>query len=253
MQSHRERRAAALEAIAHALLELAAVEREPDAFRNSKEVLIDRRNCEAELGLTPGSFVAAAGRDFPAFRVSRRLTATKEDVLAWLKSRKTSPKSARVIVPPKKPDDPDEFLKKVHARFVSRVGRPMTDQELERADIWIDAGRSIAKMTNRDYTDTPDDIAAHVVKKIGEEPSYYRDWRSFGLDPARMEQDAEELRVRLHRDHPEWSWRERQQAIGEMWSAITEPFYEARRKARAEARAARKAEKIRRGELGLKQ
>jgi hypothetical protein len=252
MLPRHERRAAALEAIARALLELAALERETDAPAPSKEILIDRRTCDAELGLTPASFVAAAGRDFPAFRVSRRLTATREDVLAWLKSRKIEPKSVRVIVPPKKPDDPDEFLKKVHARFASHVGRAMTDQELERADIWIDAGRSIAKMTNRAYTDTPDDIAAHVAKKIGEEPSYYTDWRSFGLDPAKMERDAEDLRVRLHQEHPEWTWRERQQAIGEMWSAVTEPLYETRRKVRAEGRAARKAEKVRRGELGLK-
>ena len=81
------------------------------------------------------------------------------------------------------------------------------------------------------------------MKKIGEEPSYYSDWRSFGHDPSKMERDAEELRIRLHREHPEWTWRERQQAVGEMWSAVTQPLYEARLKARAEARAARKAEK----------
>jgi hypothetical protein len=50
MTTRRERRAAALEAIAHALLELAAVEREPEETTSPSETLIDRRNCERELG-----------------------------------------------------------------------------------------------------------------------------------------------------------------------------------------------------------
>lgn len=255
MLSRRERRATALEAIAHALLELAAVEREPEDVATPKEVLIDRRNCDRELGLTPRAFAAAAGRDFPAFRVSKRLTATKEDVLAWLKSRTVEPKpkavsSMAVAVP--KEDDRDTLLKKVRARFVAHMGRPMTDQELSDADMCIDVGHSFAKMTGGDYKDTPDDVARRVIEKIGREPIYYRDWRSFGLDPAKMERDAEDLRERLHREHPDWTWREREQAVHEMWSITTEPLYEARRKARADARAARKAEKVRRGELGLK-
>jgi hypothetical protein len=95
MLPRQERRAAALEAIAHALLELAAVEREAEDAAVPKSVLIDRRNCDRELGLTPRAFAAAAGRDFAAFRVSKRLTAMKEDVLAWLKSRKVEPKQNR--------------------------------------------------------------------------------------------------------------------------------------------------------------
>jgi hypothetical protein len=253
MLSRQDRRAAALEAIAHALLELAAVEREPEDPVTPKEILIDHRNCEAELGLAPRAFTAAAARgDFPAFRVSKRQTATKEDVLSWLKSRKVEPKPGRVREVPKKADDPDAFLKQVHGRFVARLDRPMTDHELSNADTCIEVGHAFAKMTNRDFTDTPDAVAARVIDKIGQEPVYYKDWRSFGLDPAKMERDAEDLRVKLHAEHPEWTWRERQRAVDGMWSAVTEPLYEARRKARAEARAAKKAEKARRGELGLK-
>jgi hypothetical protein len=92
MTTQGERRAAALEAIAHALLDLAALEREPEESAPS-EVLIDRRNCEKELGLRPRTFLAAASdRDFPAFLVARRVTATKADVFAWLKTRRFEPK-----------------------------------------------------------------------------------------------------------------------------------------------------------------
>lgn len=255
MLSRHERRAAALEAIAHALLELAAVEREPEEVRSAREVLVDRRNCNEELGLTPRAFAAAAGRDFPAFRVSKRLTATKEDVLAWLKSRRVDAKPKAMpttAVPVPKADDRETILKKVHDHFVALTGRPMTDRELSDSDMCIDVGLMYAKMTGGAHKDTPDDVARRVIEKIGQEPAYYRDWRSFGLDPAKMERDAEDLRERLQREQPEWTWREREQAIHEMWSTVTEPLYEARRKARAEARAAKKAEKVRRGQLGLK-
>ena len=251
MPSRHERRAAALEAIAHALLELAAVEREPEEAAPT-EVLLDRRNCEKELGLTPRAFAAAAGRDFPAFRVSKRLTATKADVLVWLKTRKVEPKPARVSAPPPKESDRDSFLRQVHARFVVRVGRSMTDQELADADMWIDVGQTFAKMTGHATTETPDGVAARVQEKIGEEPLHYKDWRSFGLDPAELEKQAADLREKLHREHPDWGWRERQRAVDDMLAAITEPLYEARRKARADARAAKKAERIRLGQLGLR-
>jgi hypothetical protein len=114
-----ERRAAALEAIGRALLELAAIEREP-AERLAHEILVDRRNCETEVGLRPSAFAAAAGRDFPAFRVSRRLTASKADVLAWLKSRTVEGKAPRVYAPSSPtvsaqaptPMDHDAFLRR---------------------------------------------------------------------------------------------------------------------------------------------
>ena len=67
-----------------------------------------------------------------------------------------------------------------------------------------------------------------------------------------MERDAEDLRERLRVEHPEWGWRERQRAVEDMLDAITGPLYEARRKARAEARATRKLEKAKLGQLGLK-
>lgn len=53
MTSRHERKAAALEAIADALLELAAVEREPDEAVSPSETPIDRRNCGEMLGLSP--------------------------------------------------------------------------------------------------------------------------------------------------------------------------------------------------------
>src|ERR1700722_5327563 len=139
MTTRRERRAAALEAIAQALLELAAVERDPEETTSPSEILIDRRNCEKELGITPHAFVAAAGRDFPAFRVSKRLTATKADVLAWLKTRKVERKAPHPREDPKAPD-PDALLRVINARFVKRIGRPMTDQELSDAEFSIDVG-----------------------------------------------------------------------------------------------------------------
>ena len=251
MISRHERRAAALEAIANALLELAAVEREPDESSPS-EVLVDRRNSAKELGLSPSAFTAAAGRDFPAFRVSKRLTATKADVLAWLKTRKVSPKPHPAKPAPTKESDRDAFLKQVHTRFVARVGRSMTDQELSDADMWIDAGESLATLTGRVVKETPDAVAARIEQRIGKEPERYKDWRSFGLDPADLERQARDLRERLHREHPDWGWRERERAVDKLLGDITEPFYEARRKERADSRAARKAERIRLGQLGLK-
>jgi hypothetical protein len=239
MLSQRERRAAALEAIGNALLELAAVERASEEVPET-EVLIDRRNCRKELGLPAGAFIAAAGREFPAFRVSRKTTATKADVLAWLKTRRFTP----APTPPKAPlasdSEPDAFLKAVDACFVARVGRAMTDDELNQADMWIDAGRSISHQLNRAYTDTPDEVAARVESKIGKERPRHADWRSLGLDVADMERKAEELRERLHAEHPEWTWRERINAIYAMWSETTEPLTEARRAARKAARDARK-------------
>lgn len=252
MPSRHERRAAALEAIAHALLELAALEREPVESTSPKELLIDHRNCEAELGLARRAFTAAAARgDFPAFRVSKRQTATKDDVLAWLKSRKVEPK---VKTPPERaaPSELDAFLKAVETRFRSRVGRSMTDRELETADVCISVDESIAKMTKREAEKNPDDIARRVEEKIGTEPAYYRHWRSLGIDPTDMERRAEDLRLRLHLDHPEMGWRERMNAIHSMWGEISEPLSEAKRAQRAATRSAKKAERARKGQLGLK-
>jgi hypothetical protein len=251
MTAHRERRATALEAIAHALLELAALEREPEEATSPGETLIDRRNCEKELGITAHAFVAAAGRDFPAFRVSKRLTATKADVLGWLKTRKVERKAPRAIDLPK-PDDPDAVLKRVNARFTKRAGRPMTDQELSDAEFTIDTGRSFAKQFGREYTDTPDDVAAKIAGKIDEEPFRHRYWRELGLEPDNMEGKARDLRTKLYAEHPDWDWRRRQKAIEDMWGSIDEPLSEARRKARAEKRAAKKLERAKAGHLGLK-
>jgi hypothetical protein len=251
MTTRRERRAGALEAIAQALLELAAVEREPEETTSPSETLIDRRNCERELGITPHAFVAAAGRDFPAFRVSKRLTATKADVLDWLKTRKVERKAPRAKEDPK-PADPDALLKVVNACFIVRVGRPMSDQELSDAEFSIDGDRSFAKQFGRDYTDTPDDVAAKVAGKIGQEPFRHGYWRKLGLDPDDMESKASDLRAKLNTEHPDRDWRQRQRAIEEMWGAIDEPLSEARRKARAEKRAAKKLERAKAGQLGLK-
>jgi hypothetical protein len=251
MTTRRERRAAALEAIAHALLELAAVEREPEETTSPIETLIDRRNCEKELGVTPHAFVAAAGRNFPAFRVSKRLTATKGDVLGWLKTRKVEREASRANEDPK-PADPDALLKVVNARFVARVKRPMTDQELSDAEFAIGVGRSYAKQFGGDYKDTPDDVAAKIAGKIGQEPFRHRYWRELGLDADDMESRASHLRTKLYAEHPDWDWRQRQQTVEEMWGAIDEPLSEARRKARAEKRAAKKVERAKAGQLGLK-
>jgi hypothetical protein len=250
MTPQRERRAAALEAIGNAILELAAVEREADEPAPA-DVFIDRRNCEKEVRLSPRAFADAAGRHFPAFRVSRRRTATKVDVLTWLRSREVEPKVSR---PPltTPPPDPDAFLKSVHARFVARVSRAMTDHELNQADICVQVGRSISARVGREYTDTADDVAARVESKIGAEPVSHADWRSLGLDPTVMEADAEQLRRRLHEEHPEMGWRERVQAVAEMWDARTAPLSEARQAERAASRAAKKAERARLGQLGLK-
>jgi hypothetical protein len=247
MKLRSERRAAALEAIAHALMDLAAVEREPDEAMSPIETLIDRRNCERELGITSHAFVAAAGRHFTAFRVSKRLTATKADVLAWRKTRKVEPKVHRPAVTPR-PPDPDTFLKAVHARFVSRVRRPMTDQELSDAELWIDVGRGTAKQTGHQYADTPDDI----VGKFDQEPFRHGYWRSYGLDSNDMDRKGSELREKIHVEHPDWDWRQRQHAVEEMWSAITGPLSEARQKARTEKRAAKNAERAKAGQLGLR-
>jgi hypothetical protein len=232
-------------------MELAALEREPDETTGPSETLIDRRNCEKELGITPHAFVAAAGRNFPAFRVSRRLTATKADLLVWMKTRKVEAKPQR-SAPAPKPPEPDPFLKAANARFVARVGRPMTDEELSDAEIWIDAERSYAKQTGHEPTDAPDDIAARMERKLSEEPFRHRDWRSYGLDPDDMDRKASALREKLYAEHPDWDWRQRQRAVDEMWRAITEPLSEARRKAGAEKRAAKKTERAKAGQLGLR-
>jgi hypothetical protein len=246
MIPQRERRAAALEAIAHALLELAAVEREPEETCPS-ETVIDRRNCEEVLGLTPHAFVAAAGRDFSAFRVSKRLTASKADVLAWLKTRRVEPKPPRSKNARELPD-PDAFLKAVNARFRVRIGRDMTDQELHQADLKIVVAREYDKLTGASRKIEPDEVAAAVQDKIGKEPASHADWRSLGLDPAVLEQDAEKLRQQLFESHPEMTWRERVEAVYEMWGATTEPLYESRRKARAAKRATKKLERAKAGE-----
>jgi hypothetical protein len=252
MRSQRERRAAAFEAIAQSLLELAAIEREPEE-RPASEILIDRRNCESKLGLSPRAFGDAAGRDFPAYRVSRRLTATKADVLAWIKSRPVPTKGSRPPAATSRPtEDPDAMLKAVNARFVTRVGRPMTDLELHQAELKIEVGRDYAKLTGKPYIDTADDVAAKMQKKIGEESFFHREWRSLGLDAAAMERDAEALRQELYEKHPEMDWRARNEAVFEMWGKITEPLSEAQRAARAEKRAAKKAERAKLGQLGLR-
>jgi hypothetical protein len=262
MTSPCERRAAALEAIGHALLELAALEREPEESAPT-EVLINRRNCVKELGLAPGAFLEAAGTAFPAFRISRTVTATKADVLAWLKSRQVAPKVPREkpAVSSPSPADPDEFLKLVHDRFVAREGRPMTDDELDLADTWadigrklraeIEAGRLVSRLPGGGKTDTPDDIAARGVKsKIGQELPRHANWRSLGLDPADMERRADELRRQLIEQSPEMNWRQRVNAVWEMWGTITEPLEQARKAERAAARAARKAQKAAAGLKG---
>jgi hypothetical protein len=120
------------------------------------------------------------------------------------------------------------------------------------ADTCISVGRHYAAMAGRDYTDTADDFACRVQGKIGTEPAYYRNWRSLGLDPADMERRAEELRVRLHQEHPEMGWRERMHAVYKMWDEIDAPLSEAKRAKRAAARAAKKAEQAKNGQLGLK-
>lgn len=246
MSSQRERRAAALEAIGKALLELAAIERASEEVPDA-EVLIDRRNCRKELGLPAGAFISAAGREFPAFRVSRKVTATKADVLAWLKTRGVTP----APTPPKPPvavePAKDTFLDEVHARFVARVGRAMTDDELDQADMWIDAGRSISSQLGRAYTDTPDEVAARIESKIGQERRRHADWRSLGLDVAEMDRKAEELRERFRVEHPEWTWRERMNAIYAMWSEISDPLMEARRAERKAERDARKLARLQAG------
>jgi hypothetical protein len=232
------------------LLELAAVEREAEE-KPPQEVMIDRRNCEKEVGLSPRSFMDAAGRHFPAFKVGRRPTASKADVLAWLRSRVKTTRARPLEVTPTE-FDMDAFLKKVDARFAVRVGRRMTDEELDLADILVDVDRSFASETGQPWTTTPDQMADQVQEKAASEPRRYSDWRSVGLDPAAMERDAEELRAKLYAQHPDWDWRKRQNAVYEMWSKRTEPLYEARDKARAEKRAANKAERAKRGELGLR-
>jgi hypothetical protein len=183
--------------------------------------------------------------------VSRRLTATKADAPAWMKTRKVQPKPPRPVEPPK-PQDPDAFLKAANAHFLKRVGRPMTDDELFTAEVLIDVVRDYAKMTGRDFKETADEIAARMERKLGKEPFRYRHWRSYGLDPADMDRKAADLREKLYVEHPDWDWRQRQRAIGEMWGVITEPLAEAQRKARAEKRAAKKAERAKAGQLGLR-
>jgi hypothetical protein len=116
----------------------------------------------------------------------------------------------------------------------------MSDDELDQADMWIDAGRSVSNQLARAYTDTPDEVAARIESKIGQERPRHADWRSLGLDVAGMDRKAEELRERLHAEHPEWTWRERMNAVYAMWSEISEPLTEARRAARKAARDARK-------------
>jgi hypothetical protein len=257
MPTNRERRAAALEAIANALLELAAIEREPETSAPA-EVLIHRKNCRQELGLPPAAFLEAAGREFAAFRVSRRVTATKADVLGWLKTRGVTAKPPRARdVPERAPMtelERDEFLRVADAKFVSLVGRPMTDYELYEADMHVDVGRLIAHKFDRAFTDTPDDVAVYV-RDLKREPLRYGGWRSLGLDPADMERKADELREKLYAENPRMGWRERMDALWEMWGEVTEPLEEARRLAREEKRAARKAanaEKAKLGQLGLK-
>lgn len=45
-------------------------------------------------------------------------------------------------------------------------------------------------MTESEFKDTPDDVAVRV-EKIGQKPGCYKDWRSFGLDPVKMDRDPE--------------------------------------------------------------
>lgn len=65
----------------------------------TRETFIDKKNSLREVGLSPAAFAAAAGLHFPAFRVSRSLTATRADVVAWLKSRE-------MVKPPRPSSEP---------------------------------------------------------------------------------------------------------------------------------------------------
>ena len=215
MISPRERRAAALEAIAQALLELAAVEREPEDVPLG-EVLVNRRNCAKELGLAPTAFVEAAGREFQAFRVSRTITAKKADVLAWLQTRKVKPRSVQVAPSPGVPVNMDDFLRAVERIFARRVGRAMTDDELNLAEISADPNGTIAAQLG--CKPTPDDLAKEIQSKIGQSRYRHDNWRKLGLDPAALERKGEELRTRLRQEHPEMDWRARMEASREMWS-----------------------------------
>jgi hypothetical protein len=128
----------------------------------------------------------------------------------------------------------------------------MTDEELSDAEFDMQTGRSWAARIGREYTETPDDVAAKIAGKIGQEPFSHRFWRDLGLDPDDMESKAPDLRTKLYAERPEWDWRQRQRAVEEMWGAIDEPLSEARRKARAEKRAAKKLERAKAGQLGIK-
>jgi hypothetical protein len=192
MISQHERRAKALEAIAHGFLELAAIEREPLGRRGTR-------------GSPP-----AAGPD----------TAER-----------------------------DAFLALVNNRFLARVGRPMTDDEWEHAEICLLVGLSLRGArgdANPRITETPEAVVAFVLAEVGKEPAYHADWRSLGLDPAALERDGEKLRRKLRRTHPEMGPRERRDAVHRMWNLTTGPLREARTVARAAALAARKAERAKR-------
>ena len=145
----------------------------------------------------------------------------------------------------------DEFLKLVHARFLARARRPMTDDELDYAELWTDVSEFLTT-AGTNYKQAADAVAARVAGRIGDEPAFYARWRSVGIDPVAMEQKAQALRQELHAEHPEMTWRERVRAVDQMWSAISEPLYEAQRRERAEKRAAKKAERVRLGQLEVK-
>jgi hypothetical protein len=136
------------------------------------------------------------------------------------------------VAPEPAPSDPADFLKAVHARFVDRIGRPMTDYELYEADLSIEVGHILQINAERrtraqprgHRADTPDDVAARVQSLIGKEPRRHGRWRNLGLDPADLERKGEELRQQLLAERPDIDWRQRMNALWEMWSAVTEPI-----------------------------
>lgn len=126
----------------------------------------------------------------------------------------------------------------------------MTDIELESAETYISVDEQIAKMAGRTERASADEIALRVSERLARSRPYQDYWRKLGLDPAEMDKRAEDIRVQLHAEHPEFGWRERMRAVHEMWSAISEPLEEARRQKREAKRAANKAERTRKGNSG---
>jgi len=47
--------------------------------------------------------------------------------------------------------------------------------------------------------------------------------RSLGLDPGKMERRGIDLREKLFREHPDWTWRQRQEMVETMWAGSLSP------------------------------